>query len=306
MQKRSIPFMALPLMIVALLLSACGNANGGSGSSNNSASQNTPSPQTVLQNTQAAMKKVTSAHYDLKESFQNQAQGTTTTGGNASSNINLTGTGDEKVPDQSQLDSTVTAGSSSAQPIKVGEVMTADKLYIKSTKGQWYVIDKSKLNSGNGSAIASAASVSQTDRLVELASKGKVTDQGYATVNGIKLRHLTIAFDKNNFADLINSNTQASSSAQTQQVVNSLKNFKGVLDLWIDETTNYTHRTELQMSYTLDMSKLQAPGTSTGSAPSSLSSSIDMQIDLSKFNQPVTINVPTNAQPASSLLQALQ
>jgi hypothetical protein len=109
--------------------------------------------------------------------------------------------------------------------------------------------------------------------------------------------------DKDALRQLLNANAQLKNSlgtANIDSVLNNTKSFLSTVDVWIDETNFYVHRTELKIN-------LDADTSSVGNgAPTSVKSATDTIVDLSKFNDAVTITPPTNATPTDSLATALQ
>jgi hypothetical protein len=76
---------------------------------------------------------------------------------------------------------------------------------------------------------------------------------------------------------------------------------KSTLDVWIDETNFYVHHVELKLNADADLSSLATPGTNgTITLPSNATVTLDSIVDLSKFNQTVTITPPANATPVNN------
>jgi len=80
------------------------------------------------------------------------------------------------------------------------------------------------------------------------------------------------------------------------------------VDFWIDENTSYVHQMDEKISLKLDTSALGTTGTPAGTSTTAASSATttDTLIDLSKFNQPVTITAPANAIPTTNILSIFQ
>src|SRR5690348_14717663 len=142
----------LPIALVTafLLISAC-SPTGGSGSSNLTVLQ-------LLQNSSKAMSQLKSAHIDLKANGSGQAittatpTTTTTTTPTPTATVNnvtfnLIGTGDEALPNVEAMQFDVSQNGATTVPTTshLEQIVQGDKVYIKNTKGQWYVLDKSAL-----------------------------------------------------------------------------------------------------------------------------------------------------------------
>ena len=90
-------------------------------------------------------------------------------------------------------------------------------------------------------------------------------------------------------------------------VLNSAKSLIATLDAWIDESTFYVHRTELKFNLNADLSSLRGASgtpaaTTTATVPSNITTTLDSIVDLSKFNEPLTITPPANAIPTDNPL----
>ncbi|GCF06675.1 hypothetical protein [Dictyobacter arantiisoli] len=292
-------FMFLFIALFALMLSACSQVNVGS-TSGKSASDLTPLQ--VLQKSADAMKSLKSAHLDLSSnsSVQAASTGQATTKSSPSpqalnTNVTITGSGDEVLPDQSQLNLNINAAS---QKSKHSEVVKGDNAYIQNAQGKWYVINKKQFNTGNNNVFSGATLDQKT--LIGLIENVKLVDHQTETLNGVSLRHLTATLDKTALKQLLTSNPQLASSFGGQQnldsVLNSAKQFLAVVDVWVDENKFYVQRTKLNLNLVIDSSFLQIttiPKVQAFIAKTSLSTTID----LSKFDQPVTITTPANATP---------
>jgi hypothetical protein len=86
-------------------------------------------------------------------------------------------------------------------------------------------------------------------------------------------------------------------------VINTTKAFNSTVDLWIDESTAYVHRTELKFNFNVDTGTLSqsiTPTVTTVLVPSNVTTNFDSIVDLSRFNAPVTITPPTSAIPTNN------
>ncbi len=287
------PFLAL--LLTALFASACGSTvtTPGSGSS--------LTPLQVLQRSADAMKQLKSAHVEIQNTSNVQTSGATsatpTTTGTPSANnitVKLTGSGDEALPDQEQLKLTINQGTT------LSEILKGEKVYIQNTQGKWYVFDKTSLQGAVGNTF-SGFNIDQ-NTLIGLIQHAKITDHGTQQLNGQNLRHITADLDKTALSQLLKDNPQLSGGISQQNidaVLNKTKSFQSSVDVWIDETQFYVHRTEFKLSLDADTSSLSGTPTVAGTVPTNVTSNQDSIIDLSKFNVPVTITPPTNATPTN-------
>lgn len=301
-----LPFM---MMIVAtLLLAACDTTvtTGNSNASKYTAGQ-------VISKSSDAMSKLSSSHFvvQMSESIQAVGNGATTNGQSIKSpsgtpvatntNIQMNGTGDQKGND-GQYSYTVSA---SPVTLKMAEVIQGNNVYAQNQNGQWYVIDKGKLaNSANSLSGNSLSSLTLDQKsLLGIIQDVKLTDHGDENVNGQSLRRLTASLDKQALSQLLSQDAQLKSQFGQQNisdVLNAAKTFSSTVDVFIDESQFYVHRTQLAVDLTVDTSKL--PKISNGANNVSLGVAhmkLNMNVDLSKFNQPVMLNVPANAIPTS-------
>lgn len=289
MRKRY-TFPALLMMVVILLfVSACG------GGSSVSAGQ-------LLLNTSTAMKQLKAVHIDAKATLTYALNGATSNNSTSSfpgnGTITANATGDEVLPGQSSFKLTATTPAQFA----LAEIVKGNQVYLQSKNGQWYVFDKSKpLPAG-----ASNTTMPDFNKLFNLVQKyGKITDHGDETLNGVSLRHITFAFDKNGLAQLIQSIAQLKSLPNSQQIINealnSISNFSASVDLWIDESTSYMHRFEFKLDLAVNASQFITPSSSTSNTPTSVTLKADIIVDLSRFNDSsITITAPANAIPTDN------
>ncbi|MBO0794984.1 MAG: hypothetical protein J2P36_29105, partial [Ktedonobacteraceae bacterium] len=286
--KRYHMFELLAAMSILLLLSACSQIPLGNSGSSLSLGD-------VLQKSTDAMKQLKTAHIDLQSNSSAQASnatpGAVTNSGlptATSTPTNFTaaikGSGDVVLPNQEQLNLTIN------QNTKVAEIVQDGKIYVQNTQGKWFVLDKDRFQGLTGNPFAGV----QLDQksLLGLIQHANITDHGTEALNGQQLRHASADLDKDALRQLFDSNPQLKSMVGqqiTDNILDRTKTFKSSLDVWIDETQFYVHRTELKLNLTADTA-----GT-VGAAPSSVTTNLDTIIDLSKFNDPVTIAPPADA-----------
>lgn len=319
----------IALAALLLIVSACGASSNSSSSSHSNSSSTTISPTQLLQKTTTAMKSLKAAHTVLKSTSTVNAgtasgtsTGTSTTGATSTpmagsspqqATVTVSGSGDEVFPNQASLNFMVNTGSSSGtQGTSVSEIVTNQKLYIKSQKGQWYVFTPSSTGGGNPFA---SANVSNYNNLLNIAQKGKITDDGYQTISGQKLRHLTVNFSQSNLKDLLSTMGQIPSnmsSAQQQQfnrVLSSIKVQQATLDLWINESNSYVYQEQFKLNLASNGASSagsSTPTTTTGGTQLNFNDNTNTMINYSKFNESITITPPANATPTNNLLTALQ
>src|SRR5260370_15150235 len=287
---RYIPLVLLPVL---LLISAC-SPSLGTGNSSWTVLQ-------VLQNSAKAMKDLKSAHIETKTTGILQTLGTPTTA--SSLMFKVSGSGDEALPNEEQLQVTVSQGKNSS-PANLAEIVQGDKVYVQNTKGQWYVLNKSELEGFTGNPFSGINGL-DPNALLGLLHDTQISDHGDELLNGESLRHISVALDKAGFKKILNSDPQLGNLFGQQNIeiiLNSTKLFASSLDLWIDETNFYVHRTEFKINVDEDISSLSRSLTPvvTFPLPAGVITSFDSTLDLSKFNDPVTITPPTGAIPTDN------
>jgi len=260
----------------------------------------------VLQNSTKAMKDLKSAHIETKTTGTLQTLGTAgtptpTTAGSLM--FKVSGSGDEALPNEEQLQVTVSQGKNSS-PANLAEIVQGDKVYVQNTKGQWYVLDKSALEGFTGNPFSGINGL-DPNALLGLLQDTQITDHGDELLNGENLRHISVALDKAGFKKILDSDPQLGNLFGQQNIntlLNSTKLFASSLDLWIDETNFYVHRTEFKINVDEDISSLSRSLTPvvTFPLPAGVITSFDSTLDLSKFNDPVSITPPTGAIPTDN------
>jgi LppX_LprAFG lipoprotein len=266
------PVFFLGLALAMMIMSACGQSTASS----------SLTPLQVLQNSANAMKNMKTAHVDLN--VTSQISGANATGLETVSNIDVRvqGSGDQSVADKQQkMDLTL---GLDGLPIQVSEVMTNDRVYIKNPQGQWYFFDKKTTSQQSGCSFDSLFALKMMDEssLLGLLEHITVNDHGDENLNGQLLRHITANMDKATLKQLVSDNPQLKCVVGSQDM-NTVKNFSSSVDVYIDEKQFYVRRSELKVNMGMDDN---GKTTSTNS---------DLIVDLSNFNQPVTITVPANA-----------
>src|SRR5450432_837864 len=284
LQKR-IPILAVAMVGLVMLISACSQpiSTGSNSSSSLSVGQ-------VLQKSANAMKQLKSSHVDLQSTTNVQTRGASaTTGTSQNVSVQVKGNGDQQLPDQEQLNLTLD------NTTNVAEILQGNKVYVKNNQGKWYVLDKTTLQNSVGNPF-SGFTIDQNS-LLGLLQDIKLTDHGTESLNGVSLRHITAQLDKTALKQLLNSDPQLKNTFGSQNidtVLDNTKTFLSTADVWIDETNFYVHRSELKVNLAADTSAVG------NGAPASVKTALDLIVDLSKFNDPVTITPPTNATPTNN------
>jgi len=284
LQKR-VPILAVAMVGIIMLISACSQpiSTGSNSSSSLSVGQ-------VLQKSANAMKQLKSSHVNLQSTTNIQTRGASaTTGTSQNVNILVKGDGDQQLPDQEQLNLTLD------NTTNVAEILQGNKVYVKNNQGKWYVLDKAALQNTVGNPF-SGFTIDQNS-LLGLLQDIKLTDHGTESLNGVSLRHITAQLDKTALQQLLNSDPQLKNTFGQQNIdtlLNNTKTFLSTADVWIDETDFYVHRSELKVNLAADTS------TVGNGVPAAVKTALDLIVDLSKFNDPVTITPPTNATPTDN------
>lgn len=297
-----VPAMALVLLLVCACNPLPGAAQSGSGGGSSTGSSSL-TPLQVLKNSSTAMKQLKSFHIAVQSTDNITSSGSsqtlpasaaTPTSTMTPSNFNLStsvsGSGDEAPPNQEQFQLSMNVMN---QNINMTEIVLGDKVYVQNTQKKWYLLNKSALQ-GFGSNPFSSLTMDQNS-LLALVMDTKITDHGDENLNGQSLRHITADLDKNALSQLLTDSPQLQ-GVQMQQALNKsmaqMKSFSGSIDVWIDETNFYVHRTQFKISIAMD-SATAAGGTSGGT--STITMNLNSTIDLSRFNVPVTVTPPTDA-----------
>ena len=300
MLKKSPIFLALVCMM--LLISACGK--GSSATGGNGTPVASLSPAQLLQRTATAMGHLKSVSYTMDSANAIALPNSTTSGSKSltfSTTIKANGVSIPPTDTKLQLSMNILN-----QNMSMSEIIKDQKVYVQNQKGKWYVMNKST------SQISSLGNTDVTsyDKLLAL-KDAKITDDGTTTLNGISVRHFTIAFGKDALKDLLNATGSLNSlqATQKQDLTKALQNMtmkNTVLNVWIDNTTSYIRRFQLQFDMSMDMSKIATPTSGKPSNATQLDINQNTTIDYSKFNAPVTITAPVNATSISNISQAFQ
>jgi hypothetical protein len=293
-------FLFVPGVMLLCLLSACGAI-----SATGSSPTPTPTPKSakdLVQSSIAVMSSLKTDHVVSNATSQ-------TTASTATSNTTIKITGDEVLPGQGSYNytQTATAGSTSLDT-SFAELVTGNKLYLQNKLGKWYVLDSSATGVQN---LLSSNSGSSASSVLKLTQNATYTDHGVTTLNGAKLRHLTVVLDKNALSDRIKTqivNTLGASgltisSQEETTLTNGIQLSDQSMELWIDDATSYLYRSTLNYKVSLDLSALSGtPTTSTsGSSATALIITSAATTDYSAFNKPVTLKAPADAISATNI-----
>jgi Family of unknown function (DUF6612) len=275
------PLLLLGLALAMMVLSACGQGNTKSGLS----------PLQVLQNSANTMKNLQTSHVDLNAT--SQINGANASGFEIPGNVDVTlkGSGSQSIPDNAQkMDMTLNINSFSTP---VSELIKDNTVYIQTSDGKWYSFDKTAFGLVDcGLASFLSAPTIDLNSLLVLTEHISLTDHGNENVRGQSLRHLTANIDKAALKQLLSDNPKLKCNLGSQDL-NTVKNFNSSVDLYIDEQKFYVHRSRLQVAL------------GTNDKGQTATSKSDLTIDLSNFNQPVTITAPANATPLTDPKQLL-
>lgn len=295
------------LAFLTLLVSACSQPTLPTGGTGGSGGSSNLTPLQVLQNSANAMKQLKSAHVQLQSTnnIQTTPSTETPTASGASPtpttiNATITGSGDEALPDEEQLHLTIN------QNTNIAEIVQGNKVYVQNAQGQWYVLDKSAFQGIVGNPF-SGVNIDQNS-LLGLIQHTQITDHGTQSLNGQNLRHITAVLDKEGLRQLLQNNPQLQGSLGQQNIdtlLNNTRSFQSSIDVWIDETQFYVHRTELKLKIIADTAALNSTPTAGVALPGSVITNLDTIVDLSNFNVPVTITPPANATPTNNPITVL-
>lgn len=300
MLKKSPIFLALVCMM--LLVSACGKGSSNTGGSGVPVASLTPAQ--LLQKTATVMGHLKSVSYTMSSANAIDLPSSATSSNKSqtfSTTIKANGVSVPPTDTKLQLSMNILN-----QNVNISEIVKGQKLYVQNQKGKWYVMDKST------SQISSLGNTDITsyDKLLAL-KDAKITDDGTTTLNGVSVRHFTIVFGKDALKDLLNATGSLNSlqATQKQDLTKALQSMtlkNTVLDAWIDNTTSYIRRFQLQFDMSMDMSKIVTPTPGKSSNALKIDINQNTTIDYSKFNAPATIAAPANATSISNISQAFQ
>jgi pectate lyase len=200
-----------------------------------------------------------------------------------------------------QMDMTVTTQGTTI-PLSLAMISVDQKIYIQNTKkpATWYIMSDEQGKDFLGS-VGSLGKTKST--LLDVATDSDVTDHGTDTLNGKKLRHLTITVsnDKKELKQAFLKEVGGDFEKLTPEQLDSVTLQNGTADYWIDETTMYIYQQEIHYTaqYHVDGSGAITLGSYNVTKDEST------KLTFSKFDVPVTIKAPENAQPLNNILDLL-
>lgn len=247
-----------------------------------------------------AMRQVTSTHIALQVSGSTHLSQAVLPGIPQDEQIMITGTGDEALPRMGQEQLQLAVKTTTGSPLQVNEVYSQRHLFVQSgAQGTWFEVDTNSLPRVQSLIQSLIPQNLDLGTLLTLAQHVQVSDKGSETIAGQALHHVSVAFDTAGLQQLLAASHPA--TQQEQQVITALRQdlrvANGTLDLWIDSATSLIHRVELKGQIEASINP-QGTTTQPGAQamqPLIVASTFDGRVDLSNFNQQVSISLPTNA-----------
>jgi hypothetical protein len=268
----------------AAALSACGAAG-----------QAVETPQQVVSTAAQKMSALHSAKFDMTANLLEQfpaafTQSLGPQGAMLSNlNIDMSGSGKAKFPDQEDMTMAVKTGSVT---VNTEMIFSGGKLLIKDPQ------------SGAFSEVSGADAVlqfsNQTDPLSSAAvlkTAQSVKDLGDTTLKGVAVHHYQITPDKNKVAD------QASTQQARDLMRSMLQSGTLALEVWIGKDDHLLHRLKDDTDTSVDLNQvMQAMGQSLPAGMSippgsTVHAVVHATIDYHDFNTPVTVSVPPVSSP---------
>ena len=263
-------------MLVTLLFLLAGCSMPGLATSTSSST-----PAQTIQNSVHAMSQLKSAHINFQANVNVASSTPSTSTSTGGLTFSLTGHSDVANPDQVSAD--LQLGS---VPV-LSLVSNGQKVYVRGKNGTWYFLEKSQLKDG-AQNFFSQSLTQRMGQILILLQNAKLTDHGQEVLNGKTLEHITATFDQQTLQQLsVQLNGLLSANAQSQLQ-------KATLDLWIDQSTWYVHQTQLDI---VAQSQVSLNGQSKSNSTTVSPVDVKIQLNFSKFNEPVNIQVPSNAVP---------
>lgn len=241
------------------------------------------SPAQTLKKCADAMSKLKSFHatFQSKEDVHTQGNGSTYT---------VNGTADAANADQMQI----TLSNGSQQLAKV--VSTGQEVYAQRGTGSWYKTTKGKLPDVLQKSLSQGLPASVGQMLSAL-QNAKLVDKGQETIGNTRLDHITATLDPQS-AKTLTSQLNGMLPSQWQSNQNQIQ--RGVVDLWIDPNTSYLHQIKIDAHAQIDQAVLSQATGQRANGSSAVPVDIKGQVNMSKFDQANTIQVPKSATPYPS------
>lgn len=241
------------------------------------------SPAQTLQNSAAALAKLDTVHVDLQSTLAVQSSNTQN-----HLTLNLTGQGDGARPDQASIRLFL-----GANPL-LALISTGSKVYVQGRNHTWYWVNKSAIRDA-AQNFFSQSMATRMGQIMTVVESAKLTDHGQESLQGDSLDHITATLDQQTLqtlnAQLSGLLPQGVQSGQSQITAASL-------DVWVDQSTWFVHQAILNVTTQIDTNALQAYLGHAGSQ-GLVPVNVQVKVNFSKFNQPVTIQAPAGAIPFS-------
>lgn len=261
------------LVILLLLLTSC---------SAPSLASSSLSPAQMLQKSINAMSHLQSAHLDLQTDVSLPSDSLMMNATINTSALRVTGHGDVANPDKVSLD--LFMGNTPLVAVR----SLGSKVYIQEKNGKWFFLEKSQIKDKEQSFFAQSMT-QHLGQIMAVLQNAKLTDDGQETLNGQSLEHITATLDGQALQAL---STQFNGflAAHMPQAQNQLQ--QATLDLWLDQSTWYVHQAQLDL-----VAQVRTPLAGSHNTNSAITEQVDLKVllNLSKLNQPVTIQTPANA-----------
>jgi hypothetical protein len=259
----------------------------------------TPKPKSPLTILKESQKKMNELH-SVAVSGNFASKASSTDSGDTDTQMTLSGEMSKSpVKEALQIDMIVTTQGVSV-PVSLGMIVVDDKEYIQNTKknGPWYILTDEQGKGFLGGEVGNLGSKTQSS-LLNVATDSDVTDHKVETVDGKKLRHLTItATDSKKTLKKAFLESTGSFNNLTPEQLDSIKLQTGTMDYWIDEKTMYTYQ---QASHYIAQYHIDGSGAITPDTPN-LTTDETMKLRYKSYNVPVSVSAPENAQPLQSFL----
>jgi hypothetical protein len=269
------------LVSLLLLLSAC-SLPGQTGSA---------SPAQTIQNSALAMSQLKSVHFDVQANLQLSAAtpvaGTSTPTSGMS--FAVTGSGDGAKTGVADVNLLLN------QNPFLSAISANGNVYVRGGDGTWYVANQNQVN-GVEKFFSQDPATYLAALLGEL-QNATLADQGSTTLNGQTVDHITATLDAKTLQSLA-AQLNGLLPANEQSAKNTLN--QATLDLWINTSNSYVVQAKFTVGANLDLSKIPQVdfnGQTINLPAEVMPVNLTAQFDFSKYNVPVTVQVPTGAQP---------
>lgn len=238
------------------------------------------SPAQTIKKSADAMSRLNSLHAVLTSSEVVHSS-------SASSTYTINGTADAARSNQMKIN------LSSSPGYNATVVSAGQNVYAQKGTGPWYSTSVSNLPSDTQHYLSQGLPRS-TGQLLSTLQNAKWQDKGLETIDNQKLDHITATLTPQEVSTL-SSQLNGMLPSQWQSSQNQIKG--GTADLWIDPTTSYLHRMNVDATTQIDNKALsQGAGLQT-SGSGSVPVDVKGQLNFSKFDQPISIQVPSSATP---------